>query len=199
MAKHSAVYLYLNWAKERIDEMDAVLASLETNLAEVHADVRAKADQALADMRKKRDEFRDTLKKYADADEAAWTREKARLQSDWNTFETDVKKYVESAVKQIDQQQTAFKRQADAQVKAWREAAEDVRTGVKDYAAERRSEIEAAVKQMEADAAAAEQKLQKVNQAGKQSWSALMTALAETRTAFDRANQAVHQAFKRAA
>ena len=199
MAKHSAVYFYLNWAKERIDEMDAILASLEANVAEVHADARAKANQALADMRKKRDDFRDTLKKHADADEAAWIREKARLQSEWNTFETDVKKYVESAVKQIEQQQMAFKRQADAQVKAWRQAAEDIRTGAKEFAAGRRSEIETAVKQMEVDAAAAEEKLQKVNEAGKQSWSALMTALAETRAAFDRANQAAQEAFKRAA
>jgi hypothetical protein len=199
MTKHSAVYFYLNWAKERIDEMDAILASLEVNVAEVHADARAKANQALADMRKKRDDFRDTLKKHADADEAAWIREKARLQSEWNAFETDVKKYVESAVKQIEQQQMAFKRQADAQVKAWREAAEGIRTGAKEFAAERRSEIETAVKQMEVDATAAEKKLQKVNEAGKQSWSALMTALAETRAAFDRANQAAQEAFKRAA
>ena len=150
-------------------------------------------------MRKKRDDFRDTLKKHADADEAAWIREKARLQSEWNTFETDVKKYVESAVKQIEQQQMAFKRQADAQVKAWRQAAEDIRTGANEFAAGRRSEIETAVKQMEVDAAEAEEKLQKVNEAGKQSWSALMTALAETRAAFDRANHAAQEAFKRAA
>jgi hypothetical protein len=199
MGKHSAVYFYLNWAKERIDEMDAILASLESNVAEIHADARAKATQALADMRKKRDDFRDTLKRHADADEAAWTREKARLQSEWSAFETDVKKYVESAVKRIEQQQTTFKRQADAQAKAWREAAEDIRTGAKEFAAERRSEIEAAAKQMEIDAAAAAEKLQKVNEAGKQSWSALMTALAETRAAFDRANQAAQEAFKRAA
>jgi hypothetical protein len=39
----------------------------------------------------------------------------------------------------------------------------------------------------------------KLNQAGTQSWSALMGALAETRAAFDRANQAAQEAFKRAA
>ena len=55
------------------------------------------------------------------------------------------------------------------------------------------------MKHMEADAAAAEKQHQKMNEAGKQSWSALMTALAETRTAFDRANQAVQEAIKRAA
>jgi hypothetical protein len=52
---------------------------------------------------------------------------------------------------------------------------------------------------MNADAAAAEEKLQKkLHEAGTQSWSALTVALAETRAAFDRANHAVHEAFKRA-
>lgn len=199
MSKHSAIHVYLNWAKERMDEMDATLASLEGKVSEVQADARAKANQALADMRKKRDDFRDTLKKQADADEAAWIGEKARLQSEWNNFETDVRKFVESAGKQIEQQQATFKHQAAAQVKAWREAAEKFRTAGKEFAAERRGEIEATAKRMEADAAVAEEKLRKVNEAGKQSWSALMTALAETRTAFDRANQAAQDAFKRAA
>ena len=52
---------------------------------------------------------------------------------------------------------------------------------------------------MEADAAVAEERFQKLNQAGMHSWSALMGALAETRAAFDRANQAAQDAFKRAA
>jgi hypothetical protein len=133
------------------------------------------------------------------ANEAAWIKEKASLQSDWNAFEAEAKKYIESFGKQIEQQQTTFKRQAAAQVKAWREAADNLRTAGKEFAAERRSEIEAAVKQMEVGAAAAEKQHQRMNEAGKQSWSALMTALAETRTAFDRANQAVQEAFKRAA
>ena len=83
-------------------------------------------------------------------------------------------------------------------IKAWREAAENLRTAGKEFAAERRGEIDATVKHMEAGAATAEEKLRKVNEAGKQSWPDLMTALAETRAAFDRANQEVQEAFKRA-
>jgi len=196
MSQHSAIHFYLNWAKERIDEMDATLASFEAKVSELQADARTKANQALADMRKKRDDFRDTLKKQADANEAIWVKEKARLQSEWNAFEADVEKYIESSSQKIEQQQAVFKRQAEAQVKAWREAAENLRTVGKEFAANRRSEIDAALKQMEADAAVAEKKLQKINEAGKQSWSALVTALTETRGAFDRANQAAQDAFK---
>ena len=92
-----------------------------------------------------------------------------------------------------------FKLQAAAQLNAWREAANKLGSNAQEFAAERRAEIDAAVKRMNADAAAAEEKLQQLNQAGTQSWSALMAALAETRAAFDRANQAAREAFKRAA
>jgi hypothetical protein len=37
MPAQSSMHFYLNWAKERIDEMDATLASLESKAGEVHA------------------------------------------------------------------------------------------------------------------------------------------------------------------
>ncbi len=111
----------------------------------------------------------------------------------------EVKKYVESFGNQIEQQQAIFKLQSAAQLKAWREAANKLNSSAKEFAAERRGEIDAAVKRMNTDATAAEEKLQKLNQAGSQSWSALMAALTETRAAFDRANQVAVDAFKRAA
>ena len=120
------------------------------------------------------------------------------FESEWNAFEADVEKYIENSNQKFEQQQAVFKRQAEAQVKAWREAAENLRTVGKEFAAGRRSEIEAALKQMEADAAVAEKKLKKINDAGKQSWSAMVTALTETRGAFDRANQTAREAFKQA-
>ena len=66
MAEHSRMHFYLNWAKERIDEMDAVLASLETKAGQVQADSKVKADQLIADLKKRRDEFQATAKKQAE-------------------------------------------------------------------------------------------------------------------------------------
>ena len=64
-------------------------------------------------------------------------------------------------------------------------------------AATKRAELDAAVKQMKTDASEAEARLQKMKQAGADSWSALSAALAESRKSFDRANQASWEAFKR--
>ena len=65
MSTQSSAHFFLNWVKERIDEMDATIASLESKAAEMGAEARVKADQFIADLRKKRNEFESTVKKQA--------------------------------------------------------------------------------------------------------------------------------------
>ena len=191
MSEQSSMHSYLSWTKERIDEMDATLASLEARAGRVKADSQAKADQLIADLKKRRDEFQAKVKAEAAAD-------KKQLESQWNGFEANVKTYFETVDKQIDQQQATFRDVAAAQQKAWREAGERLHNEAAKIAAAKRPDIDAAVKQMKADASEAEARLQKLKQAGSEFWAALSAALEESRKAFDRANQAAWEALKRA-
>jgi len=175
------------------------LASLEAKASQVQVESKARAGQLIADLRKRRDEFRALVKEQAEAGHAAWERTKTQLESQWNGFEAQVKTYIDTVGKHIEQQQATFRDVAAAQVKAWREAADKFHDAATKLAAERRADIDAAVKQMNADASEAEARLQKLKQAGSESWTALSAALAESRKAFDRANQAAWDAFKRAA
>jgi hypothetical protein len=199
MPAQSSMHFYLNWAKERIDEMDATLASLEAKASQVQAEFKVKADQLIADLEKRRDEFQAAVKRHATAGEADWERTKAQLESQWNAFEAQVKIYINTVGKHIEQQQATFRDVAAAQVEAWREAADKFHDAATKVAAERRADFDAAIKQMKADASEAEARLQKLKQAGNESWTALSVALADSRKAFDRANQAAWDAFKRAA
>ena len=197
MPAQSSMHFYFNWAKERIDEMDAVLASLEAKAGEVQAESRSKADLLIADLHKKRDEFQEVAKKQADAGEAAWLRTKSQLEGTWNGFEIEVKKYVETFGKQV--QQITFQNAAAAQLKAWRDAAEKIHNAAAGLAVDRRSDIDATLTRMKADASKAEANLQELKRAGTESWAALNGALTESRAAFDRANQSAWDALKRAA
>ena len=199
MSEHSSMHIYLNWTKQRLDEMDAALASLEAKASQQKADVKAKADQLIADLKKRRDEFQAKAKAQAEANEAAWQAAKPQLESQWNGFQAQVKTYFETVGKQIEQQRTTFRDIAAAQVKAWREAADKFHGAASKVAAESRANVDAAIKQMKAEAAEAEAGLQKLKQAGSESWTALSAALAESRKAFDQANQKAGDAFKRAA
>jgi hypothetical protein len=62
MPEQSSVHVYLNWAKERIDEMDAALASFEVKASQSAAEMKPKVDQLIADLKQRRDEFKATLK-----------------------------------------------------------------------------------------------------------------------------------------
>ena len=170
MVMQSNIHFFTNWAKERLDEMDATVTSLEGKAVEVQTDVRDKAKKVLANLREQRDDFRDTMKKQSEANETAWIQAKEKLAADWRLFETEVEKYVESFAKRIEHQQTTFKLQADAQLKAWREAADRLESDAKKFASDRRGDIDAAVKRMIDDAAEAEQKLRKLD-ASKNLWA----------------------------
>ena len=123
---------------------------------------------------------------------------KAQLESQWHGFEAQVKTYFDTVGRQIEQQQAPFRDVAAAQAKAWREAADKLHSEAAKVAAARRADVDAAVKQMKADAAEAEARLQKLKQAGGESWAAMSAALAKSRKAFDQANQKAWDALKRA-
>jgi hypothetical protein len=196
MSDQSSVHYYLNWAKERIDEMDAALASLEVKAGHAATTSKVAVDQIVADLKTRRDEFQALVKTQVEAAEPAWKRVKADLDKQWSGFEAEVKTYFETAGKQVEQQQATFKDIAAAQAKAWQEAAHRFREAASQVAAARTGDVEAALKQMKADASAAEARLEKLKQAGGDSWSVLSAALAASRKAFDEANQAAWNSLK---
>lgn len=193
MAEQSSMHFFLNWAKERIDEMDAALASFEVKAGQAEAESKVKADQFVADLQKRRDEFQALLKTQTQAGEAAWARAKTDMEQQWNGFEAQVRTYFESAGKQVGQQQATFKEIAAAQAKAWREATDKFREAAGKVVADHSGDFDAVLKKMKADASEAEARLK---QAGSESWSVLSAALAESRKAFDQANQAASDALK---
>jgi len=123
--------------------MDAILASLENGVAQMAADTRAKADQFIANLRKTRDRFESTVKKQAEAGETAWDRTRVKLEGEWKSFEAEVKKYLETFGKDIEQQKTIFQGQFAAQMKVWREAADKIHGVAAEFAAERRKDLDA--------------------------------------------------------
>jgi uncharacterized protein Yka (UPF0111/DUF47 family) len=196
MAAANSTQFFLDWARERLGEMDATLASLESKAGELHAESRAAANQFIANLRAQRDAFRASVEKQSQIADVAWARTKARLEGNWASFENQVSQYVENVGKQVEQQQATFELLVAAQLKAWRETVEKVHVAAGQFDAGQQHDIAATVQRIKADAAAAEEKLQKLARAGTEPWSALNAALAETRAAFDRASQMAWSAFK---
>ena len=198
MATQSSMHIFFDWAKGRLDEIDATLASLETSIGRLHADARVRAEPAVADMRKARDSFGKLMKEQAQAGQETLARSKEALDSQWTAFEGSLQAYIEAAGKQIDVQRAAFEARAVAQGKAWQEAIDELHKNAAAFAADRRGDLDKAVAQMRTQADAAKVKFDKLSKASGESWGALKSALSESRGALDRAYQAAQEAFKRA-
>jgi seryl-tRNA synthetase len=198
VAEQSSLHAYLNWTKQRIDEMDATVASLEAKGSQLKAESKVKADQLIADLKTRRDEFQATITAQLAAAEAKVQANKAQLEAQWPGFEAQVKAYFQTVGNQVEQQQAAFRDIAGAQIRAWQKAADESQDSTMRVGAAKRYDLDAALKHMKAGAAEAEARFQKLKQAGGESWTALGGALADSRTAFDRATQQAWDALRRA-
>ena len=198
MTQQSSLHVYLEWTKQRIDEMDAILASLEAKAGQMSADSKPKVEKILAELRKRCEEFQTKAKANAQASEAVLRAAQAQLETQWQGFEAQVKVYFEAAGKQAEQQQAAFGAAAAARAKVWREAADHLQAEAMKVAAAKRADIDVAIKQMKVQAAEAEVQLQKLKQAGGASWDALSGALAQSRKTFGRASRDAWDAVSRA-
>jgi hypothetical protein len=188
--------LYLSWAKERIEEMDAAVASLERQAKHFHD--RQEGRRLIADLKYRRNQFKTLMNKGAKEGEAGWRRARGQLQSEWKKFEAEVNTHVKKTGRQFGFHQSVFQKLASTQAKSWRAATANLQLLTRKVVPARRTGLTVAVKQMKADAADAQARLKKLGAASATSWSAMRTALNTSRKAFDRANQQAIRAVGRA-
>lgn len=197
MFGHSSVHFQLNWVKERIDEMDAALASLEKSARKARSRSGSDASRLVGELRKRRARFAAIVKKQAKANDAAWQRSRTLLEAEWKTFEAEATRQFKTAARQAEQK-ALFRRASGVQAKAWREAVARLQDVAGALLPARRTRLSIAVRQMKAEAAKAQARLRKLAGAGSVSWSAMHKALTASRKAFDRANRKAGHAIRRA-
>jgi hypothetical protein len=198
MAKTSIIHPYIEWAKNRLNEIDATVSTLEETVNDLGEETRAKAEKALEGMREQQGIFKTQIEEHLESTEKNWESSVSQLTDEWRIFETYVIAYADAAKDQGEQYEAAFKARAKAQLEAWQAAVDNVRRASSDFQAERKKEIMHALDKMSDEAKATKKKLDRIESAGNQTWRALSKALSESRIAFEKANKEAHEAFKSA-
>ena len=196
MTENNNQHAYLAWTKQRLDEMDAALASFEIKASLVKADAKAKAAQLQADMKQRRADFESEVKAQVTASEATLQASKAQLEKQWVSFETELKAYMETAGKDIDHKRETFANIAAAQTKTWAEDIEKLKGNATKLGTEGKAKADKAIAQMQSTATEARTHIDKFKQAGDESWTALSLALQTTRKKFDDASHSAWAAIK---
>jgi hypothetical protein len=199
MTSETDTHLFSNWAKERLNEIDATLAALQSRVDSLQADTKTQAEKTIAEIRAQQQVFQEMLKKQTAEGTANWTNLMQGLEANWASFESLVQKYMNGTLKDAHHLQETFAARAEAQRKAWQDALESLRGKANTFAAAHKKEAEDALNQLKAAADTAKAKLETRQKAGVESWDALRTALEESRAAFDKATHKVIEIFKKTA
>lgn len=140
MTTASNIHPFTEWAKSRLDEIDAALCVFESKVEDVEAEARKQADVAIANMKNRRAVFKAKLKKECDNDAKAWAATNAQLEAEWHAFEDDVEAYWKSVGDKAGNYEDTFKAQAAAQQKAWHDTADRIKTAVETFQSDQKSQ-----------------------------------------------------------
>jgi hypothetical protein len=185
--RHDGTHTFRQWATHRLDEMEATLASLEDEATHLQAGLRAEAERAIAGLKRRRDAFRALATAELHAGEATLHDARARLDGEWTRFEAEVDTYLASLGGEIGQRSAAFRSAAAAQARSWRAVADELQAEAAGAAAIRRAQLEEVIRQVKQEAAAADANMDRLREAGRDSWATLRAGLTESRKVFERA------------
>lgn len=197
MTEQSHIHKSVEWAKNRLDEIDSSVAHFETRAQELQSEARAKADAAIARMKTSRDAYRAWVKENDEIALLIEAGEKKKLEAAWAEFEDNVMAYFDAAAGMYESDKAYFQLRIEAQKEAWHKTIDRVRATAKTFQANRKTEIDAAVATLEKNADVANAKLKELNKAGNASWAAVRDALSASRSAFDKALGETQSAFKK--
>jgi hypothetical protein len=182
-AEPKSAHAFTEWARSRLDEMDAAARAMQAKAQELDAEARQRAAEALAEVQRVRDSFEASAKRAQEQGEGAWKGAIETMNNNWKTFEAGVQSWVDAAKTERD----AFDARANAQLKAWQDTVDRYRTAASQAASERQAQLTTAVRRVEEQAQATRDRFDALRKASASSWSAMRKALDESRKAFEKA------------
>ncbi len=198
MGEKSYPHETIAWAKQRLDELDAIISEVEKTSRELSGSVRAEADAALARLEASRASLQqsyDALRSEAeDLDRTAEDLQDT-LDAEWVEVETSFQSLLGALTDQADTVRGLVAARVEAQRQAW----ENSLKGLRDQAAETvdtaRGELDAAINRLSEEAERFQARIGQVKDAGDTSWEAVKSGLAEARAVHDRTIDKIKGAF----
>lgn len=197
--KHLA-HEYIEWSKQKLDEIDATLLGLDKQIETLTGDARTTADRAVADVLAARDAFKakvEALRADVPTAEDAAADVYAALDQQWGEVELAVHGLLSAVAGRADVLKAALKARADAQRKAMRSSFQAIRANATEAIDRARGEVEAALHRITAEAEKVEAKLGQVSAAGGDTWKAIKGGLADAKSVHEKTWKAISDAISR--
>lgn len=197
--KHLA-HEYIEWSKQKLDEIDATLLGLDKQIETLTGDARTRADRAVAEVLAARDAFKakvESLRADIPTAEDAAADVYAALDQQWGEVELAVHELLSAVAGRADVLRSALKARADAQRKAMRSSFQAIRANATEAIDRARGEVEAALHRITTETEKVEAKLGQVSAASGDTWKAIKSGLADAKSVHEKTWKAISEAIAR--
>lgn len=182
MPEQRRIHEYLEWTRQKLDEVEATLVALDGSVEALKKDARAEADRALARIRTARDAFKakaDAIRIDAAAAEASADKIYGAAETQWTEVELAFQDYLKAVAGQASVVRKALTDRAEAQRQSWQSSLQALRASAAATIDQARGEVDAAIRRLTAEAEKAEARVGKASAAGDESWKAVRGGLDE--------------------
>ena len=197
MPEQRRVQEYLEWAKQKLNEVEATLVALDGSLEVLKKDARTEADRAIARIRTARDAFKakvDAVRPDAAAAKAAADRVYDAAETEWTEVELAFQDYLKAAAGQASVVKKALADRAEAQRQSWQTSLQAIRAAALAALDQARGEVDAAIRRLTVEAEKAEGKIGKVSAVGDESLKAIKGGLDEAISVYVRTWKKISEA-----
>lgn len=200
MSDQSHAHDAVAWAKQRLDDVDAIISEVEKTSDKLKDTARKDADAALARLKVSRDTIQkiyDDLRTEAEAVKGSVEDIQDALDAEWVEVESAFQTYLSAAKDQAETVREVVAARARTQRQSWEASLTALREQAADIVEAARGEFDAAIKRLSDEAEKFQARIGEVKDAGDESWKAVKGGLADARAVHDRTIQKIKDAFSK--
>ncbi|GEO87480.1 MULTISPECIES: hypothetical protein [Alphaproteobacteria] len=200
MSDQSSAHETVAWAKQRLDDVDAIISEVEKASGALKDSARREADAALARLRTSRDTIQkiyDVLRSGAATMKGDVEDFQAALEAEWVEVEFAFQAFLAAASDQAETVRGIVVARATAQRQSWEESLEELRDQAVDMVEKARSELDGAIKRLSDEADTFQARIGDAKDARDESWAAVKSGLADAKAVHDRTIAKIKDAFSK--
>ncbi|MBR1040717.1 hypothetical protein JQ593_18100 [Bradyrhizobium viridifuturi] len=200
MSKQSHTHETVAWAKQRLDDVDAIISQIENTAGRLAEGARKESDAALIRLKESRaklQKYYDDLRTDADALKRGTKKIQDAFDAEWVEVEAAFRSFLSTVQNQAETAHDVVIARARAQRQSWETSMKDFRAQAEDAVEKARGELDTAINRLSEQADRFQARIGKAKDAGDESWTAVKAGLAEAKTVHDRTIQKIKDSLSR--
>jgi len=173
----------IEWSRDQLSEFDAAVAKLEQDLAKRQADIRARGEAALKDLRAQRDAYQtkvnDAASKVKTWTDAQVSDANKSLDETSTAFQAKLGEYLDTVKADVASRRTVLEAQYETRQKAWQKSMDELRSEAGKLDTKQRADMDARIKALKTQMDDVKARIARLQEASREAWTAVARDYAE--------------------